>query len=147
MSAEAAPTGSLRRRRRHFARWRPSVAPAPVVGALIGSQVVALAVLLAAGGDDAPDWVSALGIVFADLVLLGVIVAVAQRGAEKVGPVTFGIRRTRFWGAVGWMLITYIAISIFNAIWLTLVGMGNLPRSEDPTATQVTVGGAILVAF
>ena len=37
-----------------------------MIAALIGSQIVALAVILAAGGDDAPDWLRAAGIVVAD---------------------------------------------------------------------------------
>jgi membrane protease YdiL (CAAX protease family) len=123
------------------------VALASVVAALIGSQIVALALLFAAGGKDAPDWAGALGIVVADAVLLAVIVRVARKGAEDIGPSTFGIRRTNFWGSVGWMVLTYFAISIFNAIWLTLVGTGSVPRSEDPTAAQLTVAGAVLVAF
>jgi hypothetical protein len=150
MSAEAASTTSsaaVQPRGRRFARWRPSVALASVVGALIGSQVVALALLLAAGGKGAPDWVSALSIVVADAVLLAVIIAVARKGAVDVGPSTFGIRRTNFWGSDGWMVLTYFAISIFNAIWLTLVGTGTVPRSEDPNAAQITIAGAVLVAF
>ena len=47
MTAGAVPTTA---RRRRFARWRPSVALGSVVAALIGSQLVALAILFAAGG-------------------------------------------------------------------------------------------------
>ena len=46
----------------------------------------------------------------ADLVLLGVVLAVARRGADKLGAATLGIRRTAFWPAVGWMVLTYFAV-------------------------------------
>ena len=150
MTAEAAPSSPVvpaPTRRRRFARWRPSVALGSVVAALIGSQLVALAILFAAGGDDAPDWVSAATIVIADGVLLTVVVLIARKGADKLAPATFGIRRTAFWPAVGWMLLTYFAVMIFNVFWLLVVGTGNLPRSEDPNAGSISVVGVILVAF
>src|SRR4051794_6834268 len=117
MTAGALPTtqpAAKQPRPPRFARWRPGVALSAVAGALIASQLIALAVVLAAGGDDAPDWLSAIAIVLADLVLLGVVLAVARRGAEKLGPATLGIRRTAFWPAVGWMFVTYFAVMVFN---------------------------------
>src|SRR4051812_44868722 len=118
MTAQAAPTASTplpeapptdapvadaavpERRRKRFARWRPRTALAVVILALIGSQLVALALVLAAGGSDGLDWVAASGLVVADIFLVGVVVAFARRGAEKLGAATFGIRRTAFWPAV-----------------------------------------------
>jgi uncharacterized protein len=152
MTAGAAPTapGPVTKapgRRRRFARWRPSVALGSVVAALVGSQIVALLILLAAGGDDAPDWLDAGTIVIADGVLLAVVVAVARKGADHLGPATLGIRRTRFWPAVGWMLVTYFAITVFNIFWLIVVGTGSVPRNEDPNAGPISVVAVILVAF
>ena len=153
MTAEAAPTASGHvsavpaARRRRFARWRPSVALGSVVAALVGSQIVALLILFAAGGDDAADWLKAATIVIADAILLTVIVLVARKGAPNLGPATFGIRRTRFWPAVGWMVLTYFAIMVFNIFWLIVVGTGSAPRSEDPNAGPISVVAVILVAF
>jgi membrane protease YdiL (CAAX protease family) len=163
MTAEAAPTapGPVQAapapspaapatpapRRKRFARWRPSVALGSVAAGLVGSQLVALAILFAAGGDDAPDWIAALGIVIADMVLLAVVIAVARKGAPNLGPATLGIRRTKFWPAVGWMCLTYFAVTIFNVFWLLVVGTGSVPRDEDPSGGTVTLGGVILVAF
>ena len=98
MTAEAAPSSPVVPApigRRRFARWRPSVALGSVVAALISSQFVALAILFAAGGDDAPDWVSAATIVIADGVLLTVVVLIARKGADKLAPATFGIAGRR----------------------------------------------------
>jgi membrane protease YdiL (CAAX protease family) len=149
MTAGAVPTtqsAATKRRRRRFARWRPGVALSAVVGALIVSQLVALAVVLAAGGDDAPDWLRAIGIVLADLILLGVVLAVARRGAEKLGPATLGIRRTKFWPAVGWMCVTYFAVTVFNIVWLLFVGTGSVPHDRAP-GVHASAGGIALAVL
>ena len=64
MAAQAAPTGSAPAspapaadvpttaiRRKRFARWRPRTALAVVVLGLVGSQLLAFALALAAGGE------------------------------------------------------------------------------------------------
>jgi membrane protease YdiL (CAAX protease family) len=115
---------------------------------LIGSQVVALAVLLAAGGDDAPDWLSAAGIVVADLVLLGTVIWVAKRGANHLGAATLGVRRPKgFWSAVGWMLLAYFAVTLFNAIWIFLVGTGSTPRDTSSGSAELTVATAVFITL
>jgi len=146
MTAGAVPTTAGPSRRRRFAKWNPGLAVGAVIAALIGSQIVALAVILAAGGDDAPDWLSAAGIVVADLVLLGVVIAVANRGADKLGAATLGIRRTAFWPAVGWMLMTYFAVMIFNVFWILVVGTGSTPRDAGAEG-PVSLGAVVLVAL
>src|SRR5829696_5473814 len=132
-------------RRKRFARWRPSVALGAVVAALVGSQIVALAIILAAGGDDAPDWLAAAGIVIADLVLLAVVLTVARRGADNLGAATLGIRRTAFWPALAWMLLTYFFVTIFNVFWIIVVGTGSAPRDTGDGA--VSIGAVVLVAL
>jgi membrane protease YdiL (CAAX protease family) len=69
------------------------------VGGIILGQGVALAFIASAGDADA---VAALGLVVGDLVLLATVVAVAARGAERLGAATFGIRRTQWGPAIGW---------------------------------------------
>src|SRR4051794_17762758 len=149
MTAGALPTtqpAAKQPRPPRFARWRPGVALSAVAGALIASQLIALAVVLAAGGDDAPDWLSAIAIVLADLILLGVVLAVARRGADKLGPATLGIRRTKFWPALGWMCVTYFAVMVFNIVWLVVVGTGSAPRDRGPDV-HVSSGGIALAVF
>jgi membrane protease YdiL (CAAX protease family) len=120
----APPAALPRRRRLRFARWRPGVAVGVVAGALVGSQLVALAIINAAGGDDAPLGIQAGVLVLADALLLAAVLWFARRGAEKLGAATLGIRRTKFWQSVGWMLVIYFAVSVFNIVWLALVGTG-----------------------
>ncbi len=147
MTAGAIPTNPASPRRRRFARWNPGLALGAVAGALIGSQIVALALILAAGGEDAPDWLSAAGIVIADLVLLGVVVAVARRGANNLGAATLGIRRTAFGPALGWMLLAFFAVTLFNAIWILLVGTGSTPRDTSSGSAELTVATAVFITL
>ena len=154
MSAQAAPTGSTPvadapvavGRRKRFARWRPRTALAVVILGLVGSQLLAFALALAAGGEDGLDWVAASGLVVADAFLVGVVVLYARRGAEKLGPATFGIRRTAFWPAVGWMVLAYFAVTVFNVIWLTVVGTGSAP-SERIGGGAASVAAIVLVVL
>jgi uncharacterized protein len=114
------------------ARWRPPVAIAVVVGALVVSQLVALGVLLVAGDTDT---VTAAAFVLADLLLVGIIIVSAARGAERLTAATLGVRRTRFWRAVGWTLAIWIGVITIEALWAALVG-GFSNVEEDPGITE-----------
>src|SRR5262245_28027188 len=103
MTAQAAPTARATRPR--VARWRPRTAVLVVLVGLVVSQLLAFGVALAAGGADGLDWVAASGLVLADAFLIALVVWFARRGADKLGAATFGIRRTAFWPAVGWMVL------------------------------------------
>jgi membrane protease YdiL (CAAX protease family) len=155
MTAQAAPTGRPAPsapvvhdapRRRCFASWRPRTAFLVVLAGLIASQLLAFAVALAAGGSDGLDWVAASGLVLADAFLIALIVWFARRGAEHLGAATFGIRRTAFWPAVGWMVLAYFAVSIFNAIWLTVVGTGGAPSDDGGSGSPSTAAIVFVIA-
>jgi uncharacterized protein len=115
----AAPAARPRGR---VARWRPSRALAGVIVALLVSQGVAVATQLAAGDSDRHAWAIATSVVLADLALVALIVALAARGAERLTPATLGIRRTRFWPAVGWALAVYIGVIAAEGLWSLIVG-------------------------
>jgi membrane protease YdiL (CAAX protease family) len=110
------------------ARWRPPVAAAVVVAGLVVGQLVALGVILVAGDTDS---VTAAAFVLADLLLVGVIVGAAARGAERLTAATLGVRRTRFWRAIGWTLAIWIGVTAIEALWAALVG-GFSNVEEDP---------------
>lgn len=128
---------------RRLAGWRPVTAVGAVVCALVAGQVVAALVILAAGGRDAAPWAVAVGSLLFDAAMLAVVWAFAHRGAERLGPATFSIRRTRFWPAVGWMLAIYAGVSALEAGWAALVGGG---RSSAPHGGGGT-GMALLVVL
>jgi membrane protease YdiL (CAAX protease family) len=147
MTAQAGPIAQQRVGRRRVARWRPSAAVGAIVIAFFASQIVAFLIMLAGGGEDgAPRGVIAVALVTADLVIVGVVVAFARRGAEHFGAATLGIRRTRFWPAVGWVLTIYVACGVFEALWIALVGTGHdkgFSRTGSPPGTLA----ALLLLF
>jgi uncharacterized protein len=114
------------------ARWRPPVAAAVVVAGLVVGQLVALGVILVAGDTDA---VMAGAFVLADLVLVAIIVGSAARGSERLTAATLGVRRTRFWRAVGWTLAIWVGVLALEALWAALVG-GFSNVEEDPGITE-----------
>jgi uncharacterized protein len=126
---EAAPAA------RESARWRPRVAIAVVILALVVTQAVALGIMFAAGGDDASDAAIAGAFVLADLLLVAIIVAFASRGAERLTGATLGVRRTPFWRAVGWTLAIWIGILTLEGLYALLVG-GFSNVEEDPGITD-----------
>ena len=120
MAASAAPLTVTRRRR--IARWRPPVALAAVVLGLVGGQAISLGVVAAFGGDEASVW-DGIGLLLADAFLIAVIVAFARKGA-RLSAGTLGIRRTRFWPAVGWACAFFAATLALEGLWTLLVGAG-----------------------
>ena len=134
-SEVAAPAPQAAPRAAAPARWRPPVAVAVVVLGLVAGQAAAFAVILAAGGREASDEAAALGLVLADVIVLGIIVAFAARGAERLSPATLGVRRTRFWPALGWAVAMWVAISALSALWVMLVGGLSGEEEKAPVGT------------
>ena len=127
MAASAAPAqqGTAQTpvaRRRRIARWRPPVAVAAVVLGLVGGQAISLGIVLALGSSEPSVW-DGIGLLLADAFLIGVIVLFARKGA-KLSPATLGIRRTRFWPAVGWSCAFFVATIALMGMWTLLVGGG-----------------------
>jgi membrane protease YdiL (CAAX protease family) len=127
MAASAAPVpeGTAQTqatRRRRVARWRPPVAVAAVVLGLVGGQAISLGIVLALGSSE-PSIFDGLGLLLADVFLIGVIVLFARKGA-KLSAGTLGIRRTRFWPAVGWASAFFVATIALMGMWSLLVGGG-----------------------
>jgi uncharacterized protein len=153
MTTSAAPTSPPRPevpaqaaqpapRRAAPARWRPPVAVAVVVLGLIAGQAAAFAVIAAAGGREASDEATALGLVLADFIVLGIIVAFAARGAERLSPATLGVRRSRFWPALGWAAVAWVAISALSALWFAIVGP---PSGESEAAPSGTLAMLLIL--
>jgi uncharacterized protein len=123
------------RGKQQAARWRPLVALGVVILGLVAGQLVALGLILADGGEDASDGITAASFVLADLLLLGIIVGSAARGSERLTAATLGVRRTRFWRAIGWTLAIWVGITALEALWALLVG-GFSNVEEDPGITN-----------
>ena len=150
MTAQAGPIAQRRAGRRRVARWRPSAALGAIVLAFLASQAVAYLIVLAGGGESgATRGVIATALVAADLVIVGIVIAFARRGAEHLGAATLGIRRTRFWPAVGWLVTIYLATGAFAVLWFALVGAGGdrgFSRSGSPPGTVAALAALLAVA-
>jgi membrane protease YdiL (CAAX protease family) len=120
------------------ARWRPPVAVAVVVVGLIAGQIAAAGVMIAAGGRDASNEATALGLLLADAIVLGVILTFAARGAERLTAATLGVRRTRFWQAVGWAVVIWVGITALEGLWALLVGdFSNVEEGPPPSTVAI----------
>jgi membrane protease YdiL (CAAX protease family) len=103
--------------------------PVALVVATIGGLAVFL-VAAAFGGDlENPGPAENLGATFIqDLVFVGTALFLAAMvGRPK--PSDFGLRLPRFWPAVGWSLLTYVAIAIVGAVASAAFGVSE--RDQD----------------
>jgi hypothetical protein len=130
------------------ARWRGGTAVAALVAGFVLGQLAALGIVAAAGGDDAPLTASAAAFALGDLVVLAVVIFAARRGAERLGPATLGLRRTRFWPAAGWMLAIYFGVISAEGAWSLIVGGAPSTRGHDVAhpATATALLGLFAIA-
>jgi membrane protease YdiL (CAAX protease family) len=141
-STPAAPPATPAPRRRSFARWSPGGAVGITVLALVAGWIVAGGATLLASSDHA-SWIDGAALFAADLATLALVIVFARRGADKLGPATFGLQRTDVTSAFGWGFLAYIGYVAFAALWATLVGVG-----EDPGgATSIDGNDAIVIAL
>ncbi|HEX8103001.1 MAG TPA: type II CAAX endopeptidase family protein [Solirubrobacteraceae bacterium] len=130
------------------ARWRPPVAVAAVVLGMLAGIGVSIALVLVGEG----TIFEGVGLLAADAVLVAIVVAFARRGAERLTPATFSIRRTPFWPALGWTLVTYFFVMAVQALWVAFVagpevggggGAGAGGSASTAVIVLVVVGVAI----
>jgi uncharacterized protein len=134
------PPAEVGRRRAAAARWRPTSAVTAVLIGLLAGQAVAVA-LVATSGD--AGGILALGLVVSDLILLASVVAVAARGAERLGAATFGVRRTDWGPAVGWGAALLVAGFAVQGLLALIFGV----QGGDSSTVHFTAGTAVLVAL
>jgi hypothetical protein len=114
-------------------RWRPWTSWVALVaafaGALMGALVLGvLAAALGASFEDPPPGVNIAGTVVQDLCLVGSALVFARLAGEP-RPWQFGLRATRFWPAVGWMVVAWVAFYGFTAVWVAALGAS--PDEDD----------------
>jgi membrane protease YdiL (CAAX protease family) len=145
---EARSADTDRTVRRSVARWRAPGALATVVGAVALNLGVSAALWLLAGAGPAPShlW-DFLALVLGDLVMLGVVLLVARRGAERLGPATLGIRRTRLGPAIGWTLTIYFGVAAVEGLWTALVGGPSGRANHHPVSASAAVLALVAVSI
>jgi hypothetical protein len=105
-----------------MARWGPASSVGVTLVALLLGQAIALIAMSGFGGRDGVSTASAVGLFLADVAFLAVVLFVARRGARRVTGATLGLRRTRFWPAVGWSVLAYLTMVGAGTLWMLLVG-------------------------
>jgi uncharacterized protein len=107
-------------------RWKPWTAwvalLAGLAGALMGALVVGvIGALAGASLSDPTPAVNISATLVQDACLVGAAILFAGL-AGPASPRQFGLRRTRFWPAVGWMLLAFVAFYVVTATFVALVG-------------------------
>ena len=154
LEAPELPPGVERPDRRP--RWRPWTSWVALVagfaGAVLGAIVIG-AVAVAAGASFArpPAAVNIAATVFQDVCLVASAVLFA-RMADRPRPGQFGLRPTRLWPALGWMVLAWISFYAFTAIWVKALGIS--PNDDEVTkqlgvedSTAAMIAGAALVTI
>src|SRR5919197_1390635 len=115
------PAGVQRRTPPERPRWKPWTAWVALIAAFGGALMGALLVGIvgAIGGADLSDPTPAVNIA-ATIVQDVCFVAAAVLFAGMAGrplPAQFGLRRTRFWPALGWVGLAFLAFYIFTVVF------------------------------
>jgi uncharacterized protein len=115
-------------------RWKPWMAWVALVaafgGALMGALIVG--VIGAFAGADLADPTPAVSIsatIVQDLSFIGAAVLFASIAGRPL-PEQFGLRRTRFWPAVGWIAVAFVGFYVITAAWVAALGV-------DPDDTKL----------
>jgi membrane protease YdiL (CAAX protease family) len=113
-----------------------------VLASIAYAVIIGVAGLTAAEADDVPG--PLLGATFAqDALLVGGAVLLVQIAVKTGIPAALGLRRTRFWPAVGW------AAAVLGAFWVTsavLVAIFGEPPEQDITEEIKSEDGALAIA-
>jgi membrane protease YdiL (CAAX protease family) len=136
--------------------WSPWAGIVALLGAFFAAillQFVVLAIGSAFGSsfEDPSPAVSIVSLLVQDLCFVGAAIVFA-RAAGPVAPAQFGLRRTRFWRAVGVTVGLFVGYIVFNALYVTLIGAdtaeNELPSDlgvHDSTVALVAVGLLVTV--
>ena len=127
-------------------RWPAWYAPAAFVVGLSATLLVGavvLGMLAALTGTDDPGespTFTILGTLIQSLVFIGTAVAFASMSGRPRAW-QFGLRRTRFWRAVGWTALGVVAFMVFSIVYGVLVQPDyEQPVTDELGADQGTLG-------
>jgi membrane protease YdiL (CAAX protease family) len=119
------PAGVERRPPPERPRWKPWTAWVALIaafgGALVGALVVG--VIGAIAGADLQHPTPAVNIaatIVQDLCFVASAVIFAGMAGRPL-PEQFGLRPTRFWRALGWMALAFLAFYVFTVVWVAIV--------------------------
>jgi membrane protease YdiL (CAAX protease family) len=107
-------------------RWKPWTAwvalMAGLAGALMGALLIGVVATLAGASINNPTpAVNITATLVQDICLVGAAVLFASLAGPS-SPRQFGLRRTRFWPALGWMLLAFVAFYFVTVVFVAIVG-------------------------
>jgi membrane protease YdiL (CAAX protease family) len=135
-------------------KWRPWTSWVALLAAFAATLFAALVigVVAAASGSSISTPTHAVNIlstVAQDLCLIGSAIVFA-RMAGRPRPWQFGLRPTRLWPAIGWMLVAWGAFFVVTLIWVALFNLSSTEKLPDELGTNdstiATLAVAVLVA-
>jgi CAAX protease family protein len=146
------PEGVERRSPPERQRWKPWMAWAALVAAFAGALMGALiiGVIGSAAGSSFTDPSPAVSIsatIVQDLSFIGAALLFAGIVARPL-PEQFGLRRTRFWPAVGWIAATFAAFYVFTLVWVAILGVSpDDTKLPDELGVKDSTFALLAVAF
>jgi membrane protease YdiL (CAAX protease family) len=124
-------------------RWPAWYAPVSFVTAFAVLLVAVVPIYALAGSDatdDPPAWMVIAATLVQSVVFTGVALLFASM-AQRPRAWHFGLRRTRFWPAVGWAALGLLAFYVFAAVYAALVQPDvEQTVTEDLGADEGTLG-------
>lgn len=115
-----------------------------LAGTLLGALVLGvIAVAFGADADDLPPGVNIALTIVQDVAFVGAAIFVAST-VVRPAPWQFGLRGAKPGPFVGWIVVTFIALSVFSAIYAGLVDIG--PQEELPDELGADGGTIALLA-
>jgi uncharacterized protein len=146
------PEGVERRPPPQGPRWKPWMAWVALVaafgGAIVGALIVG--VIGAFAGADFQDPTPAVSIsatIVQDLSFIGAALLFA-RIAGTPRPEQFGLRRTRFWPALGWIAVTFAGFYVVTLVWVSILGVdANDSKLPDELGVDDSTVAMLAVAF
>jgi len=138
-----------------FQPWAPFAAMlAALVVALLGFAVIT--VLAEAAGvsvdsKDPPPGVTLGGTLLQDAALIVAAILFARSGGVRPSAWAFGLRRTRFWRAVGWAALAAVAFYVLSFVWAVALGidenddLAEQLGAKDSTINLIAVALLVMV--
>jgi uncharacterized protein len=120
----------------------PLWAPMPLAGLVVLLTAAALAAGPAAGGEEmtAPREGLWVGLLIQGAFILGVTCFLAWVSIKRLRASDFGLRRSRFWPAVGWSALLFVAFLVASLVYAAVLGIDE----SDDLAQQLGAGESTL---
>jgi membrane protease YdiL (CAAX protease family) len=146
------PEGVERRSPPELQQWKPWMAWAALVAAFAGALMGALVigVIGSAAGSSFSDPSPAVSIsatIVQDLSFVGAALLFAGIVSRPL-PEQFGLRRTPFWPAVGWIAAAFAAFYLFTLVWVAILGVSpDDTKLPDELGVKDSTFALLAVAF